>query len=145
MGQRYGEGVTRISASVDVDSAGDVFLTWAVNPPDKSNNPTGLNKVYLDMSRDGGMTWLPHPIVVAQASKVKGPHRGTVLWPWVAAGSKGNVSVVWYQMDRMVDPDCDIYNGQPVTAVKTFIYEAHITNATNAATRAGLRFQMRTG
>jgi hypothetical protein len=100
------KGWLTLMPSVDVDSAGDVFLTWADNPPDKAKNPTGLNKVYLDMSRDGGMTWLPHPIVVAQASKVKGPHRGTVLWPWVAAGSKGNVSVVWYQYDQVVpDPD----------------------------------------
>ena len=58
-----------------------------------------------------------------------------VLWPWSVAGSNGNVSVVWYQMDKMVDPDCDIYNGQTVPDVKTYIYEAHISNALSAANR----------
>jgi LPXTG-motif cell wall-anchored protein len=38
-------------------------------------------------------------------------------------------------MDKMVDPDCDVYNGQPVPDVKTSIYEAHISNATDPATR----------
>jgi hypothetical protein len=54
------------------------------------------------------------------------------------AGSPGNASVVWYQMDQLVDPDCDIAasNGQPAPGVKTYIYEAHITNAVDPARRA---------
>jgi hypothetical protein len=91
--------------SVDVDSAGDIFLTWS-DDPSAHGATTGLNHVYLDMSRDGGLSWLAHPIVVAEAHKVHAPHRGTVLWPWLAAGSKGNVSVVWYQYDQVVpNPD----------------------------------------
>jgi hypothetical protein len=91
--------------SIAIDSAGDIFLTWSDNPT-SHGNPTGLNHVYLDVSRDGGLTWLPHPIIVAQAHKGDAPHRGTVLWPWVAAGSKDNVSVVWYQYDQVVpNPD----------------------------------------
>jgi hypothetical protein len=91
--------------SIDLDSAGDIFLTWSDDPTAKGN-PTGLNHVYLDMSRDGGLTWLPQPIVVAQASSTAGPHSGTVLWPWLTAGSQGNVAVAWYQYDQVVpDPD----------------------------------------
>jgi hypothetical protein len=91
--------------SIDIDSAGDIFLTWSDNPTVKGT-ATGLNHVWLDMSRDGGLTWLPHPIMVAEAHNVHAPHSGTVLWPWLAAGSKGNVSVVWYQYDQVVpNPD----------------------------------------
>lgn len=93
--------------SVDTDSAGNVFLTWSDDPTAKGN-PTGLNHILLDMSRNGGLTWLAHPIVVAEAHKLHAPspHTGTVLWSWLAAGSKGNVSVVWYQYDQVVpNPD----------------------------------------
>jgi hypothetical protein len=99
------QGLLDNMPSIDLDSAGDIFLTWSDNPT-AGGNPTGLNHVYLDMSRDGGQTWLRHPIVVAQAHNTHAPHTGTVLWPWLAAGSRGNVSVVWYQYDQVVpDPD----------------------------------------
>ena len=43
-------------------------------------------------SSKNGVRWTK-PIAVA--------HPGTtVLWPWIAAGTPGNVSVVWYQYDR---------------------------------------------
>jgi hypothetical protein len=29
----------------------------------------------------------------------------SVLWPWVAVGNPGNVSVVWYQYDGVTNPD----------------------------------------
>ncbi len=99
-------GFLSLMPSISLDSAGDIFVTWADDPDTKAGKPTGLNKIYLDFSRDGGVHWLAHPIVVAAASKLRGPHRGTVLWPWVAAGSRGNASVVWYQYDSVVpNPD----------------------------------------
>jgi hypothetical protein len=61
-----------------------------------------------------------------------------VLWPWTAVGSPGNASVVWYQMDQLVDPDCDIAasTGQPAPDVKTYIYEARVTDALYPSARA---------
>jgi hypothetical protein len=55
----------------------------------------------------------------------------------VVVGSPGNVSVVWYQLDQLIDPDCDIAaaDGKPAPGAKTYIYEAHISNALNPATR----------
>jgi hypothetical protein len=104
-------GLLTLMPAISLDSAGNIYLVWADDPTDRAGNPTGLNKVYLDESADGGRSWLPKPLVVAAASRIAGPHRGTVLWPWVAAGSTGNVSVVWYQYDRVVpNPDqatCD--------------------------------------
>jgi hypothetical protein len=100
------KGFLTLMPSISLDTAGDIFLTWADDPTDKAGNSTGLNRIYLDMSSNGGISWLSHPIVVAQASTTRGPHRGTVLWPWVAAGSKANASVVWYQYDQVVpNPD----------------------------------------
>jgi hypothetical protein len=34
------------------------------------------------------------------------PPGGRVLWPWITAGDKGKVSVVWYQTDKVVDLAC---------------------------------------
>lgn len=105
------QGLLTLMPSIALDEDGDIYLTWADNPTGPGGNPTGLNKVYLDMSSDGGTTWLPKPIVVAQATTANRPHTGTVLWPWVTAGSRGNAAVVWYQYDRVVpNPDqatCD--------------------------------------
>lgn len=99
------QGLLDNMPAIAIDSAGNIFLTWS-DKPTAGGNATGLNHVYLDMSRDGGVTWLPHPIVVAQARQGNAPHSGTVLWPWLAAGSPGNVSVVWYQYDQVVpNPD----------------------------------------
>jgi hypothetical protein len=58
-----------------------------------------------------------------------------VEWPWSAVGSPGNVSVVWYQLDTLMDPDCDGMNGQSYPDAKTYIYEAHITNALDPTSR----------
>lgn len=58
-----------------------------------------------------------------------------VLWPWTAVGDPGNVSVVWYQLDTLMDPDCDGMNGQSYPNANTYIYEAHITNALDASKR----------
>jgi hypothetical protein len=99
-------GMLSLMPAVAVDRADDIFVSWANDPTTKSGTPTGLNQVLLDMSRDGGRTWLRHPIVVAQARRTPGAHNGTVLWPWLAAGNRGNVSVVWYQYNAIVgNPD----------------------------------------
>ena len=99
------QGLLDNMPAVDVDTAGNIFLTWSDNPKVKGN-PTGLNHVYLDMSRDGGLDWMSRPMLVARAHSAKGSRSGTVLWPWLAAGGAGNVSVVWYQYDQVVpNPD----------------------------------------
>jgi hypothetical protein len=100
------QGQLSLMPAISLDTAGNIYLTWADDPTNASGQPTGMNKVYLDVSKDGGATWLPKPMVVAQATAANQPHTGTVLWPWVAAGSPGNVSVAWYQYDQVVpNPD----------------------------------------
>jgi LPXTG-motif cell wall-anchored protein len=103
------------------------------NTGDPQGGPTPLpNHIWLVVGKHTGAgTWaFQPPISLAHQGNAR------VLWPWSVAGTDGNLSVVWYQMDKMVDPDCDIFNGStPVPDVKTYIYEAHISNATDPATR----------
>jgi hypothetical protein len=108
-----------IAVSTDTSAAapaGTVYIVWDTAPRDSSThngcsgstgsaigNPSLLqNSIKLAYSNDEGQTWSA-PITISN-----GP--GTVMWPWVAAGANGNVSVVWYQADQSTDPDCDSAN-----------------------------------
>jgi hypothetical protein len=71
-------------------------------------------------------------------------HQGNarVEWPWTVAAGDGGVAVVWYQTDKMVDPDCGAINGDgtpldpgTVANVKTFVFESSIFHATDPAKR----------
>jgi hypothetical protein len=88
-----------------IDRGDTVYMVWDTDPRkagttggcDGAETPRA-NSIKMTYSKDHGRTWA-RPRTVA--------HPGTtVLWPWVAAGKDGNVSVVWYQYDRVVDPDC---------------------------------------
>ncbi|TMK43355.1 MAG: hypothetical protein E6G66_15500 [Actinobacteria bacterium] len=130
---------------ISMDSAQNIYFAWDTNERDP-NGTGGCNAIVPNTG--GGPTPLPNHIFFV-AGKYVSPGKWTflppvslaaqgnarVLWPWSVAGSNGNVSVVWYQMDRMVDPDCDIYNGQSVPDVKTSIFEAQISNATSPSRR----------
>lgn len=130
---------------VSMDSAENIYLAWDSDDRD----PTGTGGCSQTIpNTGGGPTPLPNHIWFVAGRHV-GPgqwqftapislaHQGNarVLWPWSVAGAPGMVSVVWYQMDTMVDPDCDLYDGKPVPNVETYIYEAHISNATDPARR----------
>jgi len=130
---------------MSMDSSENIYFAWDTNERDP-NGTGGCSQTIPNTG--GGPTPLPNHIMLV-AGKHVGPGKWTflppvslasqgnarVLWPWSVAGSGGNLSVVWYQMDKMVDPDCDIYNGQTVPDVKTYIFEAQITNATNLSKR----------
>jgi hypothetical protein len=102
-----------------IDSAGNYYLVWDTDARDPtttngcppydsgsesfggtSSAPTPLaNSILMSVSTDGGATW-SSPQTVGYSPG----HR--LLWPWITAGSAGNVGVVWYQYDRVTDPDC---------------------------------------
>jgi hypothetical protein len=130
---------------LSMDSAENLYFAWDTD----ERNPNGRNGCGNTPGQAGGPTPLQNHIMFA-AGKHTGAGAWTfstpvalntqpnahVQWPWSVAGSDGNVSVVWYQMDKLVDPDCDIdaSTGQkPSPDVKTYIYEAHITGATSPA------------
>jgi hypothetical protein len=113
--------------SIAIDAGDNYYVVWDTNPrkPKSSGGCAGAetplaNSIKMIYSKDQGHTW-SKPITVA--------HPGTtVLWPWVAAGANGNVSVVWYQYDRVTDPDCG--------KGKVYVYDANIFHATNPSRRA---------
>ncbi|TMD63180.1 MAG: exo-alpha-sialidase [Chloroflexi bacterium] len=130
---------------ISMDSAENIYFAWDTNERDP-NGTGGCSQ--LVPNTGGGPTPLPNRIMFVAGTHVglgawtfsapvslASQGNARVLWPWSVAGSAGNVSVVWYQMDKMVDPDCDIYNGQTVPDVKTYVYQAQISNATNPSKR----------
>jgi hypothetical protein len=96
--------------AIAIDSAGAVYLTWDTD--DRQAGTSGgcdgvetpaANSIMLVSTKDLGKTWSA-PMTVA--------HPGTrVLWPWIAVGAGGKVSVVWYQtepQDGQPDLDCQV-------------------------------------
>jgi hypothetical protein len=134
---------------ISMDSAENIYFAWDSDNRDP-NGTAGCSGALPNVSGGltGGPTPLPNHIMLSAGKHVgsgawsfQAPislaHQGNarVLWPWSVAGSPGNLSVVWYQMDKMVDPDCDGYDGTTISDVKTYVYEAHISNALDPAAR----------
>jgi hypothetical protein len=110
--------------AIAIDSAGAVYLTWDTD--DRQAGTSGgcdgvetpaANSIMLVSTKDLGKTWSA-PMTVA--------HPGTrVLWPWIAAGDAGKVSVVWYQTEQQDGlPDLDCQTGH------IHAMEASLTGAT---------------
>ncbi len=78
-------------APIAIDSAGNLYVTWAQSPINASGNIDGPTTVYLATSSDGGKTWTK-PIDVS--GSIAGLR--TNVFPWVAAGSRGRIDIVWY-------------------------------------------------
>jgi hypothetical protein len=74
----------------------------------------------MSVSTDGGLTWSAPRTVAYDPG-----HR--LLWPWVTAGSAGNVGVVWYQYDRVTDPDCGTGNVSVMAARISGANGAHLS------------------
>ncbi|MFN2466356.1 MAG: sialidase family protein [Candidatus Dormibacteria bacterium] len=137
---------------LQMDREENLYFAWDTNErdpngtngcslslPNAAGGPTPrANHIKLEVGKHvgpGRWQWLPPMDVESYGpARIAGAH---VEWPWSVVGDPGNVSVVWYQMDQLVDPDCDIAaaTGQPAPGVKTYIYEAHVTNALDPTTR----------
>jgi hypothetical protein len=110
--------------AIALDSAGTLYLVWdtADSVPGQTSpcgNPApAANSIKLAVSHDLGKTF-SKPITIAH------PTGARVFWPWIVAGDKGRVSIVWYQNDRVVDVDCQPSN--------VYAYEAQISGADDPA------------
>jgi hypothetical protein len=111
--------------AIAIDKGGTVYVVW-----DTDNRQAGTsggcnaaptpapNQIMMISTKDLGKTWSA-PVTVAN------PGNARVLWPWIAAGDPGKVSVVWYQtepQDGMPDLDCQTGH--------IHVMEASLTNAT---------------
>lgn len=81
--------------TVATDAAGTVYLAWFDN-----------HDVYLSVSHDGGVTWLP-PRRVNTAPSL------TAVYPTVTAGRTGQVSIAWYGTNRAGDANSAKVMGLP--------------------------------
>ncbi|MFL5895830.1 MAG: hypothetical protein ACJ76Z_12060 [Thermoleophilaceae bacterium] len=113
---------------IALDSNDTAYLFWDTDPRDKNGKdgcgggPTPLaNSIQMTVSKDFGQTWSA-PVTISA------PAGARVLWPWAVAGDPGKVGVVWYQSNKVNDPDC------AGDDVKWSIYETHIEGADNPAT-----------
>src|SRR4051812_4847633 len=103
--------------SIAIDAADNIYLTWDTNERD-ANKKTGCgsgpaplpNKIMMAVSKDHGNTWT--------LQTVAAPPSARVLWPWAVAGDAGKVSIVYYQSNKVTDPDCaNSDNPQPTYSV----------------------------
>jgi len=112
--------------AIAIDKAGVVYVVWDTDNRQagtsggcNGNATPAANSIMMISTKDLGKTWSA-PITVA--------HPGTrVLWPWIAAGDSGKVSVVWYQTESQDGlPDLDCQTGH------IHVMEASISGATGS-------------
>jgi hypothetical protein len=111
-------------SAIALDKAGIIYMVWDTD--DRQAGTSGgcdgaatpaPNTVELVYTKDRGATW-SKPITVAA------PKNARVFWPWITAGDKGKVSVIWYQTGAGQLPDSDCQ------AADVYVYEASILDAT---------------
>ncbi len=81
--------------AISIDDAGTLYEVWDDLPADSAGNPAP-NHINLVYTKDLGKTWSPVIRIAAPADRI-------VIWPWVAAGEAGRISVVWYETDKVTD------------------------------------------
>jgi len=110
---------------VAIDTAGNLYMTWASAPIDPTGTVAGQTapaQVYLSVSTDGGQTWSPR-------AKVNGPAQQTNIFPWISAGDPGRVDIAWYgsqQITGKAPYDSDSLN--------TGLWDVYLAQTTNALT-----------
>ena len=111
--ETFGVKAGNIFSAGDVDSAGNNYITWAMN-----NSRTNQFQIWFSASRDQGQTWYgPH--LVSQGI-------GTSVMPWIAAGDNGRISIAWYGTSAVGDPNT-IPNGTQ--------WHVYFAQSLNAASR----------
>jgi hypothetical protein len=95
-----------------LDRGNIIYLVW-----DTAAGNGQPNRVMMVVSHDFGQTF-GTPVTIAA------PQNAEVFWPWIAAGSIGRVSIVWYQTNAGELGNIDS------TPVHVSIYELSIVDGT---------------
>ncbi|MDP9342789.1 MAG: hypothetical protein M3Q23_12010 [Actinomycetota bacterium] len=123
-----GSGNSTINVGVDfapiaVDGSGNLYAVWTQTPVDPSSGlQDGPSPISLSISTDHGASW-SGPIDVSASA----PSMQTNLFPWVAAGSKGRIDIVWYgtpTVESCPDQPCG-----PTATGKWYVMMAQSLNA----------------
>jgi hypothetical protein len=128
-------------ASMAIDTAGNLYVTWAEYPADKNDHPSGPGVVKLAISTDGAKSW-QGPFDVSP------PELGNNVMPWVTAGSPGRVGIAWYgaqaaQEKSSYGPDTldhgswNVFYAQSVDALQSGLPTFDITRVTDHQTKFG--------
>ena len=96
----------RSMAEPAIDSAGNVWVTWA----------EGEESLWAAGSPDEGGSWpwvidlTPHVRLAAfEREAIEMDGNGTYVWPWISAGSDGRFAVTWF--GSYVTEDSDVQSG----------------------------------
>ena len=101
-------GVGNLFVSVDVDTAGNVYVAWI---------DSASWNVFMATSKDQGQTW-------SRARRVNTLNLQTGVFPWIVAGDPGRVWVAWYGTKNPANPPDNrgpwhVYGAQSVDALST--------------------------
>ena len=140
-----------IAPEIAIDKNNTVYVVWATNPrsstgtlgcnafvPNDNGGPTLLqNQVVMIYTTNAGKTWSAPKVIASPTQDPAGsktdPFNGhTVIWPWIAAGAAGNVSIAYYEANQITDPDCDSANLAGHEPSEWTIRVANIFGATKA-------------
>jgi hypothetical protein len=96
-----GTHVANIFPSGAADSSGNVYICWSMNSArfnttQADNSPSTTYDVWFAASHDGGQNFYG-PWKVSSGT-------GTSVFPWIAAGDSGRVSICWYQTSSVAPP-----------------------------------------
>jgi hypothetical protein len=98
-----------IFPQLTIDTAGNLYYTWSqtTGNPDAANGG-GETDAYYTYSTDGGATWAT-PIDITKETG------DSAVFPWMVAGSPGQVDLVLYKANSGLNPNIAFYdaNGNP--------------------------------
>src|SRR5436305_8592589 len=100
-----------IFPQMTIDTAGNLYYTWSQTTGDPTAaNGGGETDAYYTYSTNGGATWAP-PI------DLTGEANDSAVFPWMVAGSPGQVDLVLYKANSGLNPNIAFYdaNGNPCT------------------------------
>jgi hypothetical protein len=102
-----------IFPDLTVDTGGNLYYTWSQNTdPDDAANLGGEQDVYYTWSTGGGTsgTW-------AAPIDLTGEQNDSAIFPWLVAGSPGQVDLVYYKANNGVNSNVDFadVNGNQCT------------------------------
>jgi hypothetical protein len=123
-----------IFPQMTIDTAGNLYYTWSQttgNPDDP--NGGGETDVYYTYSTDGGTTWAT-PIDLTKESN------DSAVFPWMVAGSPGQVDLVLYKANSGLNPNIAFYDangnpceeGDPGCSPNTTVWSTYFGQSQNA-------------